>query len=334
MTRRISGFQPTGHLHLGNYLGAVRPVVDAQYHTETVALVVDLHALTVEHHPQRVHALTREVAGLLLASGVDPQRTACYVQSHLPEHTSLHYLLECATHFGEARRMIQFKEKSRGQQHVRLSLLTYPVLMAADILLHDIEEVPVGDDQTQHLELARDVAVRFNKRYGEVFVVPKAVNPAVAARLMDLADPTAKMGKSSSTDAGVLYLLDPPEVLRRKVMRAVTDTGSEVRYEPGRKLGVANLLEILAACTGDEPALLARLFRSYGELKAAVADTVIATLRPIQARYADLRADRAYLDSVLADGADRAGERAAATVRRARDALGLLPIGPSSRGPA
>jgi tryptophanyl-tRNA synthetase len=347
MVRRLSGFTPSGHLHLGNYLGAIRPVVDSQHDADTVALVVDLHALTVEHHPQRVRTLTGELAGMLLAAGVDPERTLCYVQSHVPEHTGLHYLLECATYFGEARRMIQFKEKSKTQPQVRLSLLTYPVLMAADILLHDIDEVPVGEDQTQHVELARDIAVRFNNRYGEIFVVPKAVNPPVAARVMDLADPTAKMGKSSSTDAGVLYLLDPPEVLRRKVMRAVTDsgsevTGSEVRYEPGRRLGVANLLEILAACTGysgsaashpsgsataasDGPAALAGLFRSYGELKAAVADSVIATVRPLQARYADLRAEPGYVDSVLADGAERARERVAATVRRARDAIGLLP---------
>jgi tryptophanyl-tRNA synthetase len=325
MTRRLSGFKPTGHLHLGNYFGAIRPVVEAQYTTESIATVADLHALTVEHHPARVRALSREVAGLLLAAGVDAERCTCYLQSHVPEHTELHYLLECATGYGEAQRMIQFKEKAGRQEQVRLSLLTYPVLMAADILLHDVDEVPVGDDQTQHLELARDVAVRFNSRYGEAFVVPKAVNPPVAARLLDLTDPTAKMGKSTSSDAGVLYLLDPPEVLRRKVMRAVTDNGTEVRYDPARKLGVSNLLEILAACAGDDPATLAGLFGSYGELKSAVADTVIATLRPIQVRHADLRADRGYLDGVLADGAARARERATATVRRAKEAIGLVP---------
>jgi len=323
MTRRLSGFKPTGHLHLGNYLGAIRPVVDQQHHIDTVAMVVDLHALTVEHHPARVRALSREGATGLLAAGVDPDRALCYLQSHVPEHTELHYLLECATGYGEAHRMIQFKEK--GGPHARLSLLTYPVLMAADIFLHDIDEVPVGEDQAQHVELARDIAERFNSRYGMVFVVPRAVNPPLAARLKDLVDPTAKMGKSTSSDAGVLYLLDPPEVLRRKVMRAVTDNGAEVRYEPERKLGVSNLLEILAACSGDEPAALAGLFRSYAELKGAVADAVIATLRPIQARHADLRADPGYLDEVLATGAAVARERAAATVRRARDAIGLLP---------
>jgi tryptophanyl-tRNA synthetase len=336
MTRRLSGFKPTGHLHLGNYLGAIRPVVDAQHRTESVAMVADLHALTVEHHPARVRALSREVASVLLAAGVDPRRALCYLQSHVPEHAEMHYLLECATGYGEAHRMIQFKERAGQQtngQHTRLSLLTYPVLMAADILLHDIDEVPVGADQTQHLELARDVAVRFNNRYGAVFVVPKVVNPTVASRVMDLADPTAKMGKSTSTDAGVLYLLDPPELLRRKVMRAVTDNGAEVRYDPGRKLGISNLLEILAACSGDEPATLAGLFRSYGDLKAAVADAVIATLRPIHGHHGDLRADPGYLDDVLAAGAAQARERAAATVSRTRDALGLLPAAACSRWP-
>jgi tryptophanyl-tRNA synthetase len=324
MPRQLSGFKPTGHLHIGNYFGAIRPVVDAQHQTDTVAMVADLHALTVEHHPARVRALTREVATMLLAAGVDPQRALCYLQSHVPEHTELHYLLECATSYGEAHRMIQFKEKASA--HTRLSLLTYPVLMAADILLHDVDEVPVGNDQTQHLELARDVAQRFNHRYGPVFVVPSGVNPPVAARLMDLVEPAAKMGKSTSTDAGVLYLLDAPEVLRRKVMRAVTDNGDEVRYDPARKLGISNLLEILAACSGDEPATLAGLFRSYAELKGAVADAVIATLRPIQARFADLRADPGYVDEVLATGAAQARERGAATVRRAREALGLVPV--------
>lgn len=323
MTRRLSGLKPTGHLHLGNYLGAIRPMVDAQYQTESLVMVADLHALTVAHHPERVRALSRELAGVLLAAGIDPQRTPCFVQSHVPEHTELHFLLECATGYGEAHRMIQFKEKAG--QHTRLSLLTYPVLMAADVLLYDVDEVPVGEDQTQHLELARDIAVRFNNRYGDVFVVPKVVNPPVAARLMDLTDPAAKMGKSTSSDAGVLYLLDPPELLRRKVMRAVTDNGTEVGYQPGRKLGISNLLEILAACSGDEPASLAGLFRSYGELKGAVADAVIATVRPIQARHADLRADRGYLDEVLATAAAQARERGAPTVRRAREALGLMP---------
>jgi tryptophanyl-tRNA synthetase len=323
---RLSGFKPTGHLQLGNLVGAIRPMVAAQFDTPSVVLVPDLHALTVEHDPARVRELTLEVATLLLAAGVDPERSLLYVQSHVPEHTELHYLLECATSYGEAHRMIQFKEKAASQQQVRLSLLTYPTLMAADILLHDADEVPVGDDQTQHAELTRDIAVRFNARYGETFVVPKAVKPGFAARVMDLSDPGVKMGKTNASGAGVLFLLDPPEVLRRKVMRAVTDGGREVRHDPVGQPGVANLLDILAGCVEDDPAALAGLFRSYGELKEAVADCVVATIGPIQGRYADLRAQPGAVEDILRDGARRARQKAQATVRRVRDRLGLLPV--------
>jgi tryptophanyl-tRNA synthetase len=323
--RVLSGIQPTADsFHLGNYLGAVRQWVAMQDDHDAFYFVPDLHALTVEHDPARIRALTYENAALALAAGLDPERTILYVQSHLAEHTELHYLLECATGYGEARRMIQFKEKASGQAHVRLSLLTYPVLMASDILLHDTEDVPVGQDQTQHVELTRDVATRFNARYGETFVVPRAVNPDVAARIMDLSNPAAKMSKSTVVPAGALFLLDPPDVLRRKVMRAVTDTETEVRHDPAAKPGVSNLLEILAACAaGASPGSLAGQFRGYGELKAAVADAVVAAVRPIQERYAAL--DPSYVDEVLRTGAERARERATATVRRAKRAVGLLP---------
>ncbi len=324
-TRRITGLKPTGELHLGNYVGAIRPLVSAQYEVDSTIFVADLHAMTLEHDAASLGARTLEVAMLLLAAGIDPARTTLYAQSHVPEHTELHYLLECATYDGEARRMIQFKEKSAGPDPVRLSLLTYPVLMAADILIYDIDEVPVGEDQRQHVELARDVAHRFNTRYGPTFVVPRAVNPPVAARLMDLSDPGSKMGKSSASAAGVLRLLDPPDVLRRKISRAVTDNLGEVRYDPAGQPGVATLLEILAACSGDSPAVLAPLFDSYRELKAAVGDTVEATLRPIRERYADLSADPTIVRDALATGAAKARDRAAATVGRARLALGLLP---------
>jgi tryptophanyl-tRNA synthetase len=323
MLRRISGFKPIGSLHLGNYLGAIRPTIDAQHEAESLVFVADLHALTVEHDPAGLRAQSLEVATVLLAAGLDPARCTLFVQSHVPEHTELHYLLECVTSYGEAHRMIQFKEQAARQQRVRLSLLTYPVLMAADVLLHDIDEVPVGDDQSQHVELTRDVATRFNGRYGETFVIPKACHTRVAARIMDLSDPGAKMGKTNATDAGVLHLLDPPEVLRRKVMRAVTDTGPEVRYDPQRQPGVANLLDILAACVDDSPAALAELFTSYGELKSAVADTVVSLLRPMQARYRDLAAEPEAVRAVLREGAARVRPRASATVARARDAIGL-----------
>lgn len=322
-SRRISGFTPSGGLHLGNYLGAIGPTVAAQYESESVVFVADLHAMTVEHDPRQLRSRTMEMALLLLAAGLDPDRSTLFVQSRVPEHTRLHYLLECATGYGEAHRMIQFKEKSAQQQQVRLSLLTYPVLMAADILVHDIDEVPVGEDQNQHLELARDVATRFNSRYGETFVVPKASQPRHAARVMDLSDPTAKMGKTNASDAGVLRLLDPPEVLRRKVLRAVTDPGREVRYDPEGQPGVSNLLDILAACVGDFPRVLAPLFTSYGELKTAVADSVVSLLRPVRERYRDLAADPDAASEILRNGAERARGRAAATVARAERALGL-----------
>ncbi len=323
MPRRLTGFTPSGHLHLGNYLGAVRPIVADQAHTDTIVFVSDLHALTLDHDPAEVRARTLEFVTLLLASGADPDACLVFVQSHVPEHTELHYLLECTTGYGEAGRMIQFKEKSRRQEHVRLSLLTYPVLMAADILLHDTEEVPVGADQRQHVELARDVAIRFNSRYGPTFTVPRAVNPLVAARIMDLATPTSKMSKSAST-VGALRVLDEPEALRRTVTRAVTDADGEVAYDPARKPGVSNLLAVLAACTGDEPAQLAGQFDRYGELKSAVADAVVDTLDPIRKRYRDLAENPAHIRAVLRDGARRARERAQGKVGAARTAIGLL----------
>jgi tryptophanyl-tRNA synthetase len=321
--RRLSGFKPTGRLHLGNFLGAIRPVLDSQDRTDSIVMIVDLHALTAEHDPQRLRALTTEMLATTLACGIDPDSTLCYVQSDVPEHAQLHYLLECATGYGEAARMIQFRTKAAGPDPVRLSLLTYPVLMAADILLHDADEVPVGEDQRQHVELARDVANRFNTRYGRTFVVPKAVNPAVAARVMDLADPTGKMGKSSDSEAGLIYLLDKPDVVRRKVGRAVTDAGTEVTYDPYRKPGVSNLLEILAACERDQPDVAALRFTNYGALKEELTQTIVDTLAPVQRRHAELMADRGYLDQIRRNGAERARDRATATLDRAKHAIGL-----------
>lgn len=318
-TRRLTGFKPTGHLHLGNLLGAVRPLIAAQDRADSIAMIADLHALTVPHDPERVRALTLEQATVMLAAGVDPARTALIVQSQLPEHAELHYLLECATQYGEAARMIQFKEKSAGGGPVRLSLLTYPVLMAADILLYDTAQVPVGDDQSQHLELARTVATRFNRTYGQTFVVPDGVRPERAARVMDLADPAAKMGKTSASGAGRIGLLDPPDVVRRTIARAVTDTVGRVRHDPRAQPGVTNLLTILEACTGQP----AGEFASYGALKAAVTDAVEATLAPIRARHRELAADPGHVRAVLAEGRARVQLTARATVRRAKRALGL-----------
>jgi tryptophanyl-tRNA synthetase len=325
MARQLTGFTPSGDLHLGNYIGAIRPILERQDADDTVVFISDLHALTLEHDPAEVRRRTLEFAALLLAAGADPDACLFLVQSHVPEHAELHYLLECATGYGEAQRMIQFKEKSRRQQQVRVSLLTYPILMAADILLYDTDEVPVGEDQSQHVELARDVAYRFNTRYGRTFTVPKAVNPPVAARIMDLTEPAGKMSKSASGESGALRLLDEPDALRRKVMRAVTDAGAEVAHDPDRKPGVSNLLAILAACTRDEPERLAPLFDRYGELKEAVADTVVATLAPIRERYLELARDPEYVRTVLRAGAERARKQAGEKVRQAKAAIGLLP---------
>jgi tryptophanyl-tRNA synthetase len=319
-TRRLTGFQPTGHLQLGNLLGAMRPLVAAQNQADSIAMIADLHALTREHKPDIVRALSLEQTTVLMAAGVDPARTALILQSRVPEHTELHYLLECVAAVGEATRMIQFKEKSAAGGPVRLSLLTYPVLMAADILVHDIQQVPVGDDQNQHLELARTIATRFNTRYGETFTVPEGVRPEFTARLMDLADPTSKMGKTNGTGAGRIGLLDPPEVIRRTIARAVTDTVGIVRHDPVAQPGVSNLLAILDAC-GGRPA---PEITSYGQLKREVTDAVESVLAPIRARYAELAADPGYVGAVLDEGTARVRERAAATVRRAKRAIGLL----------
>ena len=320
MTRRLTGFQPTGNLHLGNLLGAMRPLVAAQQTTDSIALIADLHSLTREHEPDRVRALTLEAATVLLAVGVDPRRTPIVVQSQVPEHTELHYLLECVAGYGEAARMIQFKEKSAAGGPVRLSLLTYPVLMAADILLYDSEQVPVGDDQSQHLELTRTLATRFNGRYGPTFTVPEGVRPTAADRIMDLADPARKMSKSTPTAAGRIGLLDSPDVLRRTISRAVTDTAGVVRQDPVNQPGVTNLLAVLAACTSAPPGE----FTSYGALKKAVVDAVEALLAPIRARYAELSDDPGHVHSILAEGKTRVRPTAADTVRRTRAALGLL----------
>ncbi|MFF9091083.1 tryptophan--tRNA ligase [Streptomyces sp. NPDC014991] len=329
MKRVFSGIQPTGHVTLGNYLGAMRRWAEVDQHrADSLFCIVDLHALTVDHDPARVRRLSRQAATLLLAVGLDPELCTLYVQSHVDEHTRLSYLLECVAGDGEMRRMIQYKEKAARERErggsVRLSLLTYPVLMAADILAYGTDEVPVGDDQVQHVELARDLAVRFNQRYGHTFVVPKATLPGVAARVMNLQNPTAKMGKSDSGQ-GVVYLLDEPDVVRKKIMRAVTDGGREVGYDPQARPGVANLLEILAACTGGNPQSLADVHDSYGSLKKDTAEAVVEALRPVQARHRELCADPAYVEGVLRDGAEKARTLARPIVDTAYRAIGLLP---------
>ncbi|MEU1297329.1 tryptophan--tRNA ligase [Streptomyces sp. NPDC005840] len=330
MTRVFSGIKPTGHLTLGNYLGAMRrwAAVD-QHRAEALFCVVDLHALTVDHDPARVRRVSRQAATLLLATGIDPGLCTVFVQSHVDEHARLSYLLECVATDGEMRRMVQYREKAAREQarggSVRLSLLTYPVLMAADILAHRTDEVPVGDDQRQHVELARDIAARFNQRYGHTFVVPRATHPEVAARVMNLQEPSSKMGKSDDSGPGIVYLLDEPDVVRRKIGRAVTDSGQDVRHDREERPGVTNLLEILAACTGGDPEALAGTYSSYGALKKDTADAVVEVLRPVRDRHRELCADPSYVEGVLRDGAARARAVARPTVDAAYRAIGLLP---------
>lgn len=324
-TRVFTGLKPTGRLQLGNYLGAIRPLLDlaADPGNDVLVSIVDLHALTVDHDPARLRELTVELAATLLACGLDP-RAPLFVQSAVPAHTELSYLLECTATHGEMTRMIQFKEKSSGQESTRLSLLTYPALMAADILAYQTEVVPVGEDQRQHLELATTLARRFNGRYGEVFTVPRAVTPPAVARVKDLRRPTEKMGKSGSDGSGVVFLLDDPDTTAAKVRRAVTDSDPELGYDPERRPGVANLAVLLGAFLGTPPERALDGLRGAAALKDAVAEVLVEGLRPIQKAYADLMADRPPLLAVLEAGAEAAGPVAAGTVTRARQAIGLL----------
>ena len=326
----LSGITPSGSLTLGNYLGALRRFVDAQRATADTAedvryyFVADLHALTTAHDPAESRRLTVETAALFFAAGLDPGQSTVFLQSHVRAHVELAYLLECTAYVGELSRMIQFKEKG-GRPRTRASLFTYPCLMAADILLYDAERVPVGGDQDQHVELARELAVRFNREYGETFVVPRLSRLALAARVCDLQDPTRKMSKSASVGApGVIRMLDDPDAISRKVTRAVTDSESEVRYDPARKPGVSNLVDIVAAITGEQPEPVAAQFATYSALKSACVDAVLDALRPIQTRHVELMADPAELTRLLAIGAERARARAESVLSRARDAIGLV----------
>jgi tryptophanyl-tRNA synthetase len=328
MSRTLSFVVPSGSLTLGNLLGAIRQWVTDQRGDDSLFGVADLHALTLSHDPAGVRTGTREQALILLAAGLDPARCVFFVQSHVPAHTQLHWLLEATAYDGELRRMIQYKQKAAAQNSVRSALLAYPVLMAADILLYQVETVPVGHDQTQHLELARELAERFNGAYGQTFTLPRPVLPAAGARVMDLQDPSVKMNKSAPLDGpGVIRVLDPPEVVRRKIARAVTDSGREVIYDANFKPGVANLLEITAACRNSTPERVAAECDTYRDLKTSCTDAVLDVLLPLQARYADLAKDPRHLDQILAHGAHRAQVLAAPTVNRAQSAMGLLPAG-------
>lgn len=326
MARVFSGIQPTGEMHLGNYLGAVQHWVTMQDTDDAIYCVVDLHAITQPYDQATLAERTQRTAALLLAAGLDPQRCTLFVQSHVPAHTELTWLLNCVATFGELQRMTQFKEKGGGRDSVSVGLFDYPVLMAADILAYESESVPVGDDQRQHLELARDVAQRFNHRFGETFVVPEAQVPPVGARIMDLQRPTAKMSKSADSPQGTITLLDDAKTVTKRIKSAVTDSETDVRHDPVAKPGVTNLLEILAVTTGRAIPELEAEFGSggYGPLKSATADAVVEFLRPIQARYAELSAAPGSVTAALAAGAEKADAMAAKVLDRARRATGLL----------
>lgn len=311
-------------MHLGNYLGAFRTWVSDQHRHEAFFCVVDLHALAQDHDPTVLASKTLETATNLMAVGLDPSVCTLFVQSHVPEHPRLTWLLECTATFGELRRMTQFKEKGGENESVRAGLFTYPVLQAADILLYDADRVPVGEDQRQHLELTRDLAIRFNHRYGETFVVPELAIPEVAARVMDLQEPTRKMSKSLDSPLGTIGVLDPPEDIDRKVRRAVTDAGTTVVYEPLTKPGVSNLLELLSAAAGGDPEELASGYSSYSELKRDVSEALVELLRPVRERHLELAADPGHVEAVLANGAAKASAVAGTTLDRAMRAIGLL----------
>lgn len=323
MTRALSGITPSNTPTLGNYLGAMRRWVDEQHDAETFFFVADLHALTTEHDPVVLRERTLGLANTLLAVGIDPEVATIFVQSHVREHTELTWLLECTARFGELRRMTQFKEKGGESEGVRVGLFTYPCLMAADILLYDVDSVPVGEDQRQHVELTRDVAIRFNNAFGETFVVPKATMPKAGARIKDLQEPTKKMSKSLD-GPGTIRIIEDPASIAKKIKRAVTDPESEVRYDPESKPGVSNLLEILAACTGETPDVLATRYEQYGELKSDTADAVVELLHPVQERYYELESDPATTLGVLGAGAEHASDIASRTLARAQERIGLL----------
>ncbi|HZR51798.1 MAG TPA: tryptophan--tRNA ligase [Streptosporangiaceae bacterium] len=328
--RVLSGIQPTADsFHLGNYLGAVRQWVALQDSYDAFYCVVDLHAITVPQDPKLLTQRTRIAAAQLLAAGLDPDRCTLFVQSHVPEHTELAWVLGCLTGFGEASRMTQFKDKSgkEGADTASVGLFTYPILQAADILLYNADQVPVGEDQRQHLELSRTLAQRFNHRYGQTFVAPQPYILKEVAKIYDLQDPGAKMSKSSSSPQGIIDVLDDPAVIRKKVARAVTDTGAEIVADETAKPGITNLLRIYAALSGEPVAELEAKYAGtgYGGFKKDVAELLVDTFSPIREQTHAILADEPGLDRILARGAARAHQVAAATMAQVRARMGFLP---------
>jgi tryptophanyl-tRNA synthetase len=328
--RVLSGIQPTADsFHLGNYLGALRQWVRLQDTHETFYMVVDLHAITVEQDPKVLRERTRVSAAQLLALGVDPDRSALFVQSHVPEHAQLSWVLECLTGFGEAGRMTQFKDKAakQGSDHASVGLFTYPILQAADILIYQANAVPVGEDQRQHLELSRNLAQRFNHRFGKTFTVPEPYIVRDTAKIFDLQDPTAKMSKSASSPNGLIELLDDPKRSAKKVRSAVTDTGRDIVFDPEHKAGVSNLLTIYSALAGRAIAELETAYqgKGYGDLKKDLAEVLVDFVTPFQNSVQSYLSDISELDKVLARGAERARVVAAETLATVYDRIGFLP---------
>jgi tryptophanyl-tRNA synthetase len=326
--RVFSGIQPTGAKHIGNYIGAMRQYVTTQDENpgEGLFCIVDLHSITVEYDPQDLHDRTLDLAALLFAVGLDPDRCTLFCQSHVAAHSEAAWLLSAVTGFGQLGRMTQFKEKGESKEFVSAGLFTYPVLMAGDILLYQTDIVPIGDDQRQHLELARDVAERFNSRYGETFKVPRAVYPEVGARIMDLQEPTKKMSTTGGTPQGTVLVLDGADTIRKKFKTAVTDSGREIRYVPDEKPGVSNLIEILSVASGRAiPDVEADYDgKGYGDLKTDVGEAVVELFRPVHERYAELRADEGELRRLLQIGAEKARTTSAPTLHQMYERMGFV----------
>jgi tryptophanyl-tRNA synthetase len=323
--RIFSGIQPTGAKHLGNYIGAIRQYVTTQEQGDAFFCIVDLHSITVEYDPADLRESTLSLAALLFAAGLDPERSTVFVQSHVPAHPEAAWLLGSVTSFGELRRMTQFKDKAEAQEFVSAGLFTYPVLQAADILLYRTDIVPIGEDQRQHVELARDVAERFNTRFGETLTIPRAVFPEVGAKIMDLQEPERKMSTTGGTAQGTVLVLDPPDTIRRKFKTAVTDSGREVVRAPD-KPGISNLIEIMAVARGEEPGAVEARYdgQGYGAFKVDVGEAVVELFDPIQRAYEELRADETELQRMLARGAEKARKASEPVLQDMYDRMGFV----------
>jgi tryptophanyl-tRNA synthetase len=323
--RIFSGIQPSGDPHIGNYSGGFRQYAQTQEQGEAFFCIVDLHAITIQHDPAALREGTLDITAMLFATGLDPERSTVFVQSHVTAHAEAAWLLSAVASYGQLGRMTQFKEKAAEEEFVSAALFTYPVLMAGDILLYQTDIVPIGDDQRQHVELARDIAQRFNTRYGETFAMPEGVFPETGGRVMNLQEPDVKMSKSRGAESGTVLMLDPPEAVRKKVKTAVTDSGTDVRYDPDLKPGISNLIELLTVVTGDSiKDVEARYDGSgYGQFKTDVADAVVELLDPIQARYRELRGDVGELQRLLQLGAEKARASSAPTLSLIYERLGF-----------